>query len=287
MKNIYIYLIILIVSISCTERIDVDVKNIDPKMVVDAVVDTDMKNHFVKLSLTTDIYNSVEPRNLSNAEVKVFANEKEYIYEEKNEGEYYSKEQFEGIPGVKYKLVISNIDINKDGEMEEYTAEATMNPAHELEKIWVGEDPDYEIYDDDEEDDPLLVLKLTARDNSKRKDYYMFAAFLNDKLVHSKLTDVFVIKDDYFNGKLIDDVSILHFNQAKEEEIIRQSDKIILETYSITEGYYDFVSQFQEIANGYNPMVDGQPANIKTNISNGAIGYFAVYSITRTDLIYK
>jgi hypothetical protein len=34
-------------------------------------------------------------------------------------------------------------------------------------------------------------------------------------------------------------------------------------------------------------MFSGLPGNIATNISNGAIGFFAVYSITRTSIIHK
>ena len=34
-------------------------------------------------------------------------------------------------------------------------------------------------------------------------------------------------------------------------------------------------------------MFSGPPGNVATNISNGAIGFFAVYAITRTSVIHK
>jgi hypothetical protein len=95
-----------------------------------------------------------------------------------------------------------------------------------------------------------------------------------------------VQKDTYFNGETTKGTDVGEFNQLKPDEILQDQDVITLETYAITEEYYDFVNQLQEMDEGQN-MFSGPPGNIESNISGGAIGFFAVYSITRTSVIHK
>ena len=60
----------------------------------------------------------------------------------------------------------------------------------------------------------------------------------------------------------------------------------MLQMSGITKEYYNFVQEVQ-IA-GFNiPLFTGPPANVVGNIDNGAIGFFAAYSVTRAKCVIK
>jgi len=58
-----------------------------------------------------------------------------------------------------------------------------------------------------------------------------------------------------------------------------QGDTITFEINGITEDYYNYIVEAQSQVFPQTPLFSGPPANIRTNIDNGAIGFFAVYSV--------
>jgi hypothetical protein len=55
----------------------------------------------------------------------------------------------------------------------------------------------------------------------------------------------------------------------------------------ITQDYYNFIIQLQDQTSQYrNPLFSGPPANVVTNIE-GASGFFAAYSRTRSSTIFE
>ena len=62
-------------------------------------------------------------------------------------------------------------------------------------------------------------------------------------------------------------------------------DKVELQMSRIPKGYFDSVTQCQSEMGGSNPFFGGPPANITTNISNGGVGYFVGYCISRAEAI--
>jgi hypothetical protein len=54
----------------------------------------------------------------------------------------------------------------------------------------------------------------------------------------------------------------------------------------ITKEYYDFLYQAQMA--GFNiPFFTGPPANVKGNITHGAVGFFAAYSNSRASKVAR
>jgi len=271
---------------SCTEDIDVKLHSGETRLLVEANVNSDFKKHIVKLKETSDVFYSQDAITVNNAVVSVSDGTTDFKYIEKEPGIYESKIEFAGQAGKTYSLSIKNVDINKDGNMEEYLASSTMRQAYVIDSIKMHFDPEYESNDNDEDKGEFWLLSIYTKDDIDSEDYYAFASRVNDVLVHDTITEVLVEKDTYFNGKETKGVDVSEFNQLKEDEILHNMDKITLETYAINKGYYDFVSQLQ-LMDEESSMFSGPPGNIKTNISNGAIGFFSVYSITRTNIIHK
>lgn len=270
--------------ISCTEKMNIDLKSTDPILTVEGSVTSDLKNHKVILKESSDVYNKDQSNRISNAVVTVSDGTKIFSYSEVQPGYYESDLKFAGQPGKTYTLSIDNVDINKDGKTEKYKASSYMRDPYVIDKIKLHFDPDYEAKDDEEGE--FWLVKLFLQDNPKTKDYYAFACRKNNILVHDTITEIIVQKDTYFNGSQTKGVNVGELNQSKSDEILKDKDVITLETYAIGKDYYYFIDQFQKMSEDRS-MFSGPPGNIKTNISNGGIGFFSAYSITRTSIVYN
>lgn len=286
-KPIYLLLLSFLL-VCCTEEINVDVDSGETKLSIEATLTSDFKKHFVILKESSDVFYNEEAPSVANATISVSNGNTNYNYLETKPGYYESELEFAGEPGKTYSLSITNVDINKDGTMEEYVAHSTMKQPYKIDYIEMNFDPDYESERgrDDDDNGAFWLVSLYMQDNIETKDYYGFACRINDVLVHDTITEVLVQEDTYFNGEKTKGSNVGEFNQYKPDEILQNMDKITLETYAIDEGYYDFVNQLQEMDQGQS-MFSGPPGNITSNITNNAIGYFAVYSITRTSVIHK
>lgn len=118
------------------------------------------------------------------------------------------------------------------------------------------------------------------------KDWYGFNFWKNNVLLDSTLIDYNIQADDFYNGRyLFYGIPIGYFSDDETDEILFPGDTIMLELHSIESAYYDFVGDSQLELFGNNPLFSGPPANIRTNISNGAAGAFTAYSITRASAI--
>ncbi|MDQ2178385.1 DUF4249 domain-containing protein [Marinifilum sp. D714] len=279
-------LMFTIIFSSCTEEINVDVDSGETRLSVEAAVTSDLTKHHVILKETSDVFFNQDAIPVRSAKITVTDGNTIYNYQETKPGYYESEDAFAGKPGNTYSLSITNVDVNKDGTLEEYLASSTMKPTYLIDSIKMHFDPDYESYDEDVDKGPFWLVSLYMKDDIKTEDYYGFACRINDVMVHDTITEILVQKDTYFNGETSKGVDVGEFNQEKPDEILKDNDIITLETYAISEEYYDFVSQLQELDEGQN-MFSGPPGNITSNISNGAIGFFAVYSITRTNIVHR
>ncbi|MGC9341509.1 MAG: DUF4249 family protein, partial [Bacteroidales bacterium] len=72
---------------------------------------------------------------------------------------------------------------------------------------------------------------------------------------------------------------------SKADEKLEPGDTVTFEANSITEEYYNFLVEAQSESFGQNPLFSGPPANISSNVSNGALGFFTAYSLTRSSRI--
>ena len=74
-------------------------------------------------------------------------------------------------------------------------------------------------------------------------------------------------------------------NDDKPDEHVYLGDTITFELNGITEEYYNYVIEAQSQIFPQTPLFSGPPANVSSNISNNAIGFFAAYSVARSSVI--
>ncbi|PKQ64888.1 hypothetical protein BZG02_03285 [Labilibaculum filiforme] len=285
MKQLLLLITSILIVSSCTEKMDVELDSTYTRLSVEAKITTDFKKHFVKLSESSDVFFNQDAIPVTNATIQVNDGTSNFSFEETSPGYYESSTEFSGIPGKTYFLSILNVDLHHNGKLESYEAQSLMPYPHKVDSIAMNYDDNYRNEGNDNKEYWLLSLYL--KDNKENEDYYGFACQINNVLVHDTITEVVIAEDTFFNGEASKGVEVGFFDQEKPDEIIRNNDLITLETYALTEDYLDFVNELQFMDMEQIPLFSGPPANIRTNISNNAIGFFAVYSITRTSTIVK
>ena len=96
------------------------------------------------------------------------------------------------------------------------------------------------------------------------------------------LNEWFITDDKFFNGSYTNGATIAYLQQGSANEGLTPGDTVTVEVNSIGKEYFNFLSEAQAELRGSNPLFSGPPANVKGNISNGAVGFFTAYSATRS-----
>jgi hypothetical protein len=274
---IYISTVLLLAFAACTERIDVEVDTSFTRLVVEGAVTTDTLSHIIRLSTTSDYFNNQTAPAVSGAVVEISDGESFYLFEESDTepGYYYSDPGFHGIPGKTYRLEIRNADIDSDGAMEVYTASSKLNPANPVDSIKL------------EYFNTFITgynVNIYAWD-PPRVDFYAFKVLKNGKLLTDTLSELIVQNDEFFNGKYTNGITSQFLFDEKPDEKVSLGDTITFELNGITEEYFLYVIEAQSQIFPQTPLFSGPPANIRSNISGDAIGFFTAYSVQRSSTI--
>jgi len=266
----------------CTENIDLALNSMDTRMlVVEGQITSDTTSQWIKLSYTSDYYDTLE-YNINNANVMVSDGTDTCVYIKDSEvaGLYKTTIDYFGIPGKTYKLTISGIDTDKDGETETYTSESTMPEIAVVDSIRLS--LEHKFYID------VLQISYYAQDSPENDDAYMYRVYKNNVLLTDSLSEWRTVDDELFNGERLEDEPVMYLNQDIDEYKVKDGDLYTLETSHIPYDYYLFIEDAQEEYQGSNPF-SGNPANISTNISgpHKASGFFVAYSSYKNEKVYK
>lgn len=282
-----LFVSVFIVSLSaCREKIDINLDGTYTRLVVEATMTTDTTAHTVILSRTTDYYEpSSEDLYISNALVSITDGEQVYHLTEDSvkKGHYRTEPWVYGQIGKTYTLQISGVDMDQDGESESYTATGTM-PAitDKLDSIGAvygrGMPPFFAM------NKAMGWNILLYAEDPPTKEYYIFVLSINDTLYYNTIANYVRMPDDFTQGLYINGLSIFFIEDGRNLKI---GDTVGVEARSITAGYNQYISDVRDAISSSVPVFGSTPANVRGNISNGAIGYFAVYSNRRAYMILK
>lgn len=271
LSNILFIIIFLIIA-ACTERIDIDLQGQDYlRLVVEGNLTTDTMAHQVILTKTTDFSHNTAPPPISDASVEIVDQDGNiHMLQEKpaNSGIYETQPDYYAIIGNTYTL-----NINLQEEIDDhkfYTASSKVPNINPIDSIQL------ELHED-WGSKGYLEVKCYYLDPVS-KDFYMFNIFKNGVLLTDTLSNRMVVDDEFYNGNNTNGIGVGYLNQAIGKEKVYPGDIITFQAGSISEGYANFIWAVQVEVSFSTPMFSGPPANVKGNISNGAIGYFAAYS---------
>ena len=137
--------------------------------------------------------------------------------------------------------------------------------------------------DEDEQEDPEVYGKfyevmIYAKEPQETKDYYLFKFFRNDSLKTDFDTDIY-FTDDETLGENIDGVSSpIYFAPG---------DRARCEIYSISRDAFVFYSDLQSLLNNDGGLFSQPPSNSRSNISNGALGFFQTSALHMSEIEIK
>jgi hypothetical protein len=262
------FLVPVLIITACTEPMELELDSTFTRLVVEGSITTDTTTHRVKISKTTDFYDKGQPPAVSGAIVKISDgnNLVELSENPYGSGIYETPAGYYGTTGKTYTLLI---ELEEEiGGFTTYDASCLLRPTAEPDSIQVVYQPAW--------GDGFWEIKLYAQD-PPTQDYYKFLTYINDVLVTDSLQEVFVTDDRFFNGNYTNGIGVGYLNALTEDNVLRPGDIVTLKMANLTEEYAHFIMTAR-IESGFNtPLFSGPPANVQSNVSNGAIGFFAAF----------
>jgi hypothetical protein len=270
---------LLAVLFSCTEEIEVKLDSSDRRLVVEGSFSDDTLAHQVRLSKSADYFVNQALQPVLGAMVTISDGTTIFPLTEslQDSGLYLTAPDVHGTPGQTYTLTIDGVDIDGDGITESYTASGKVNPLGPVDSIQVKYKKIF--YQD------VWAVNFFAQEPGETRDYYVFRTWKNGVNLKDTLLELNPSDDEIINGVYSDGMTVQYLFADKPDEKLVQGDTIMLEIQGITKEYYQFIFDVMSEAHGSDPF-GGQPANVSTNLSNGAVGFFNTYSVKRLSRVY-
>lgn len=271
MKRFIYILVILVLSISCEDVIDVEIPNGEPRLVIDASFELYLNEDpvaiegGVKLTLSAPFFDENIPT-VSNATVFItnLTDNSVINFLEAGEAGFYTPDSVEFIPefGVSYQLTVIHNN-------ETYIADAQLIPTVPIDNIMQG---DGTLFEGDETE---IIVFFT--DDGSRDDFYLFDFDFS----------LFLASEDrFYQGEA--------FNFSYFYENMVGGRDITIKILGIDERYYNYAFLLiqQSEQDGGNPF-QAPPAILRGNIinttnpNNYALGYFNISEADRFEFTIK
>lgn len=256
-----VYSIACILTLSaCTKEIELDLKDADPRLVVESLVTDDVEPFTVKLTLLTPYFDNTGERYVNNAQVYISDDlgTVDTLWYTSN-GIYATNGTRQGVPGRTYSLRVIY-----DGV--EYNASETMQTKSYIDSV------SYIYNEGSAFIDPGYNVILNTQDDPNEANYYRFSFFKNDTIQDDPFK-YFVTDDLFVEGNYI--IAQVPFNY-------QSGDTARVELLNITKPYYLYLVSISNQVQATGGPFDPIPANPPTNLNKGALGYFAV--VARDDM---
>jgi len=255
---------------SCEEVIQLDLSATPEKIVIEGLVTDRAGDQYVRITKTRDFYSENPIERVSNAEVTVTSSDGTvYEYEEVRFGYYVPVTNYTGKVGNFYRLRVQVDDLVYESEdqllrvapIDSLDYSLTLNPSDE--QIKKGK-----LYD----------LLLYFKEPKDTEDYYFFKFFRNDTLTYSNPNDIYIVNDIVLSESIKGFPSPVYY---------AEQDTAFMEMYSLSREGYKYYSDLSNLQFNDGGLFGPVPANPRSNISNGALGFFQVSAVTSKEIILK
>jgi hypothetical protein len=267
-KILYISILISILATSCSEPIDLNLnKGENNRLVVEGSITTEYKTHEIKLSRTADYFYDQQAEPELGAIVSVTDGEIIFnFYDTQNNGVYRTNLPCAGLVGHHYTL---NIQL-KNGE--QYSATDTIRPVSPMDSIRC----EYTKSENPFEKKYYYDINIFAQEDPKPGNCYQWELYFYGQDVTDTLRLKTFVNDDMVNGSYIYNWTVYRIPEYK---LTKDTSEIILQMLSISKEKYDFYTAIMLETDYSGGPFSGPPANIPSNISNGAVGFFSASAV--------
>jgi hypothetical protein len=261
MKTIKIFTFIFSLTLlftACQDVIEIDLNSIKAKLVIDAVVSDSV---VVKISKSTDYFEQGIYPLVSNAVVSITDNSgNSQQLQETSPGTY--SETSAGVEGNTYSL-----QVEVEGEM--YTGSVKMPAKVDIDSISIQPTPDYMEFSGG------YLVSAHLNDPAGTENYYRLKVSKINSITEQEKV-LYVFDDAFVDGN---DISM----QWDNEQFFEQ-DTVVVELQTLAESTYEYYRTLSSLFEG-GMIGNANPSNPVTNLSNGALGYFGAYTISRDTII--
>lgn len=276
-RYIFIHLLLsLIILSACEKDYILDTDQSEPKIVIEGLLTNMEDNHYVKVSWSAPFYASGKTPRITDATVTVSddaGNVFEFVHNPNNNpdsnGYYLPAEKFAGVIGRIYSLSVLTNET-------EYTAADELFRVTSIDSL--TQEIDFEEEEDPEIEGKYYEVLVYAKEPQETKDYYLFDFYRNDSLLVYEPDEIY-FSDDVALGEEIDGVhSPLYYGIGDKAKVV---------TSSLSRAGYIFFSDLQSLLNNDGGMYSPPPANCRTNLTNGALGFFRVSAVSIEEIIIE
>jgi len=265
-------ILLALVLFACEEPVRLDITQTPSKVVIEGLITDVPGKQSVKITRTADFYSSGETPRITDAFVTVTDDQGQVIhfvhnpgYHADSAGIYLPAVPFTGQVGRTYHL---NVQVGDDV----YEAEDVLAPVIPIDSLG------YRVNDLEQKDPAkpgrFYELLMFAHEPQDEKNFYLFKFYENDSLVFNVDSDIYY-SDDELLAENIDGVPSPVF--------FSKNDDARVEIYSISRVGYVYYSDLWSLLNNDSGGMFGPiPASPRTNISNGALGFFQVSAMKTT-----
>ncbi|MCF8374622.1 MAG: DUF4249 domain-containing protein [Bacteroidales bacterium] len=260
-KNIVLPFCLLMLFAACQDVIEIDLDSIEPKLVIDGAVTNNSDSIVVKISKSTDYFEPGIYPAVSNARVTISddAGNSEEL-EETSPG-VYSK-NWDTAEGVEYAL-----EVDVDGQ--KYFASATLPHKVSIDSVSIEPTPDYMEFSGG------YLINCHLHDPAGIENYYrLIVSKINDSTKGNQL--IYLFDDAFVDGNEI--------SMQWDNGQFLTNDTVIVELQTLDESTYNYYRTLSSVFEG-GMIGNANPSNPVTNLSNGALGYFGAYTISRDTLL--
>jgi hypothetical protein len=276
MKNTAIIIFSAFTFFSCDKAVVLDLEQMPSQVVIEGLVTNQPNYQFVKVTRTAGFYESGETPRVTDASVSVvddLGSQINYLHNPNNHpdssGYYLPAVPFIGAVGRTYTLTVM---VNG----ESYSAEDKLVDVTAIDSLT------YQVNFDEEEDPKdagkFYEVLMYAKELQASEDYYLFKFYRNDSLKIYSPSDIY-FADDKTLGEEI--------NGVPSPVFYAPEDSARVEMYSLSRNGFVFYSDLFNLLNNDGGMFSPPPANSRTNLSNGALGFFQVSAVNISGIRIK
>lgn len=282
-QQIFFALILLLLCASCDSAFDINVDQAPTKVVIEGLITNESKRHYVRVSTTKEYGTSGASPVATNATISVTdnqGNEYDFIHNDTGDsnldGHYFPITPFAGIIGNTYTM---NVEL--DGNI--YTAADELLRVTTVDSLSIKIDEDLRDLDPEDfpidiDPDELYEVFFYAKEPQETKDYYLFKYYKNGEILKDSETDISFAEDTFVGEEIFDIATAGYF---------ALDDSATVEFYSLTRESFVYYTDLFNVLNNDGGMFGAIPANPRTNLTGGALGYFQTSAVTRRSIIVK
>jgi hypothetical protein len=268
-RYIPFFIISLGVLTTCQKNVFLELSELEGrKIVVESRILDDAHPQWIRLTYTSSYYEVDWGRPVTDAQVEISIGEKVFPMEPSllSSGIYFNDTIWKYIRGSSPVLQIKHNN-------KTYKAESKWNPSPNPDSITIRRNPlsIIGIYSDTLYDIQVHFPRIETDDAC-----YLFNLYMNDTLVTFRPRHRGFLCTDEMSEYVSATILTIDHKILKPKKIL------VLETRSISREFYEFNKIFvNQVDLSGNPFAGAPPANIPTNITGGAFGFFQVSGVVR------